>query len=112
MGWSGDPPLDDIAHMPGLLTSRMRTLLTPVTVLSRSLRSIQYPAVGLAGSTLAPAREELLTQQGGALVLGSAPERRVLFRHADRGILGTVDVDALLRAALAQPQALARPGGP
>jgi len=76
------------------------------------LQSIKYPAVGLAGGTLAPAREELLTQQGGALVLGSAPERRVLFRHADAGILGTVDVDALLRAALGQPQALAGPGGP
>ncbi|KAK9821991.1 hypothetical protein WJX81_004152 [Elliptochloris bilobata] len=57
--------------------------------------------------SLAPERVDLLTQQGGALVLSGAPERRPLFRHADRGILDTVDVDALVCAALAaEPQAL------
>ena len=60
-----------------------------------------------AGGALAPEREDLLTQQGGALVLGGAPERQVLFSHADRGILDTVDVDELCAAALAAlPKAL------
>ena len=60
-----------------------------------------------AGGALAPEREDLLTQQGGALVLGAAPERRVLFSHANRGILDTVDVDQLRDAALAAlPKAL------
>ena len=60
-----------------------------------------------AGGALAPEREDLLTQQGGALVLGAAPERALLFRHADRGILDTVDVGRLRDAALAaQPKAL------
>ena len=60
-----------------------------------------------AGGALAPEREDLLTQQGGALVLGGAPERQVLFSHADRGILDTVDVDQLRDAALAAlPKAL------
>ena len=63
-----------------------------------------------AGGALAPAREDLLTQQGGALVLGAAPERRIVFRHADRGILGTVDVDALLQAAQAAKEPQALPG--
>lgn len=60
-----------------------------------------------AGGALAPEREDLLTQQGGALVLGAAPERAVLFSHADRGILDTVDVEQLRDAALAAlPKAL------
>ena len=63
-----------------------------------------------AGGVLAPAREELLTQQGGALVLGAAPERRIVFRHADRGILGTVDMAALLQAAQAAKEPQALPG--
>jgi hypothetical protein len=44
------------------------------------------------GSELAPARQELLTQQGGAIVFQG---KTVLFRHNDSGILKTADIDKL-----------------
>ncbi|KAI3427059.1 hypothetical protein D9Q98_006999 [Chlorella vulgaris] len=46
---------------------------------------------------LAPADERLLTQQGGCLVFD---DRRVLYRHADTGILRYAPVEQLAAAAL------------
>ena len=48
-----------------------------------------------AGSELCPDNVELLTQQGGCLVLRG---QRVIYRHDDSGILKYVDCDAVLEA--------------
>lgn len=49
-------------------------------------------------SELSPSRQDLLTQQGGALAFAGED---TIFRHDDSGILKYTDVDALLRAVLA-----------
>lgn len=66
------------------------------------------------GSDLSPPNSELLTQQGGTLVLSG---QDLLYKHVDSGILKYTDVDEVLQAALSAdytspPIDLQAPGGP